>query len=110
MDLDGIRREVDGWFTPAGLDDLLGPAATETERIGRAWLTRAGKRWRPFLTACVYRALRQDPDAVFPEALKAIAVAVECFHKASLIHDDIEDADEERYGLDTLHAEHGLAI
>ena len=26
----------------------------DTERIGRAWLTRAGKRWRPFLTVCVY--------------------------------------------------------
>src|SRR5712664_2731673 len=24
MDLDGIRREVDQWFTPAGLDGLLG--------------------------------------------------------------------------------------
>src|SRR5439155_610943 len=44
MDLDGIRREVDEWFTPVGLDALLGSAPTETERIGRAWLTRAGKR------------------------------------------------------------------
>jgi geranylgeranyl pyrophosphate synthase len=110
MDLDGIRREVDAWFTPAGLDALLGPAPTETERIGRAWLTRAGKRWRPFLTVCVYRALRQDPDAEFPDALKRIAVAVECFHKASLIHDDIEDRDEQRYGVDALHAEHGVAV
>src|SRR6267143_6900174 len=110
MDLDGIRREVDEWFTPAGLDALLGPGPTETERIGRTWLTRAGKRWRPFLTVCVYRALRQDPDAVFPEALKKIAVAVECFHKASLIHDDIEDRDEQRYGVDALHTEHGVPV
>jgi len=29
---------------------------------------------------------------------KKLAVAVECFHKASLIHDDIEDDDAERYG------------
>jgi len=110
MDLDAIRREVDAWFTPAGLDSLLGPGPTATERIGRAWLTRAGKRWRPFLTVCVYRALRQDPDAEFPEALKKIAVAVECFHKASLIHDDIEDRDEQRYGVDALHTEHGVAV
>ena len=80
MDLDAIRREVDGWFTPEALDELLGAGATETERLGRAWLTRAGKRWRPFLTVCVYRALRQDPDAEFPDSLKKIAVAVECFH------------------------------
>ena len=26
MDLDAIRREVDSWFTPSGLDALLGPA------------------------------------------------------------------------------------
>src|SRR6266581_2251177 len=26
MDLDAIRREVDDWFTPGGLDALLGPA------------------------------------------------------------------------------------
>jgi geranylgeranyl diphosphate synthase, type II len=110
MDLDGIRREVDQWFTAEGLDALLGPAPTDTERIGRAWLTRAGKRWRPFLTVCVYRALRQDPNAEFPEALKKIAVAVECFHKASLIHDDIEDRDEQRYGVDALHTEYGVPM
>jgi geranylgeranyl pyrophosphate synthase len=110
MDLDAIRREVDGWFTPDGLERLLGAAATDTERLGRAWLTRAGKRWRPFLTVCVYRALRQDPDAPFPDALKKIAIAVECFHKASLIHDDIEDRDTERYGVDALHTEYGVPI
>ncbi len=110
MDLDGIRREVDGWFTPAGLDALLGDALTDTERIARDWLTRAGKRWRPFLTVCTYRALRQDPDAEFPEALKKIAIAVECFHKASLIHDDIEDQDDRRYGESALHVEHGVPV
>jgi geranylgeranyl pyrophosphate synthase len=110
MDLDAIRREVDGWFTPAGLEGLLGPAQTETETIGRGWLARAGKRWRPFLTACVYRALRQDPDAAFPIALQKVAVAVECFHKASLIHDDIEDDDQQRYGIDALHAEYGVPV
>jgi geranylgeranyl diphosphate synthase, type II len=35
---------------------------------------------------------------------------VECFHKASLIHDDIEDEDATRYGEPTLHAEHGVAV
>jgi len=37
-------------------------------------------------------------------------VAVECFHKASLIHDDIEDNDDERYGEQTLHASHGIPL
>jgi geranylgeranyl pyrophosphate synthase len=110
MDLDGIRREVDAWFTPAGLDALLGVAQNETERIARDWLSRAGKRWRPFLTVCAYRALKQDPNALFPDALKRIAVAVECFHKASLVHDDIEDGDARRYDADALHAEWGVPV
>ena len=57
-----------------------------------------------------FQALRSDADEPIPEDLKKIAVAVECFHKASLIHDDIEDEDAERYGEKTLHEEHGLAV
>ncbi|HEY7171420.1 MAG TPA: polyprenyl synthetase family protein [Vicinamibacterales bacterium] len=110
MDLDAIRREVDGWFTPAGLDALLGAPATETERLARGWLSRAGKRWRPFLAVCAYRAFKQDPDAAFPDGLKRVAIAIECFHKASLVHDDIEDDDRSRYETDTLHAEWGVPV
>ena len=58
VDLDALRNEVDAWFTPASLDQLLGKANTETEQIGRAWLAKSGKRWRPFLAVCAYRALR----------------------------------------------------
>ncbi len=46
----------------------------------------------------------------FPEDLRKAAVAVECFHKASLIHDDIEDGDSARYGEPTLHMEHVTAV
>jgi geranylgeranyl diphosphate synthase, type II len=35
---------------------------------------------------------------------------VEAFHKASLVHDDIEDNDAERYGEATLHTEHGIPV
>ena len=47
---------------------------------------------------------------MLPEDLRKVAVAVECFHKASLIHDDIEDNDALRYGEKTLHEEHGVAV
>jgi geranylgeranyl pyrophosphate synthase len=40
----------------------------------------------------------------------AIAVSVECFHKASLIHDDIEDNDDTRYDKETIHSEYGTPI
>ena len=113
MNLDELRTDVQSWFSMDSLDELLGPATDETERIARAWLAKSGKRWRPFLTACVYLALKSDQgDAspAIPRELKLLAIAVECFHKASLAHDDIEDDDDLRYGEDALHVEHGMPI
>ncbi|HUQ95112.1 MAG TPA: polyprenyl synthetase family protein [Bryobacteraceae bacterium] len=111
MDLDALRKEVETWFTSEALDGIFGEsAAGSAEIVAREWLARAGKRWRPFLTVCAWRALQDDPNAPVPEALKKVAVAVECFHKASLVHDDIEDNDAERYGEPALHTAHGVAI
>jgi geranylgeranyl pyrophosphate synthase len=110
MDLGRLRDEVDFWFTPASLDLILGPATGESERIARDWLMRSGKRWRPFLTVSAFQALSDNVGGQFPEDLKKVAIAVECFHKASLIHDDIEDGDASRYGQKTLHEEHGVPV
>jgi geranylgeranyl pyrophosphate synthase len=71
---------------------------------------RAGKRWRPFLAVSAFQALREDTGKPLPDDIRKIAVAVECFHKASLIHDDIEDNDALRYGEKTLHEEHGVPV
>ncbi|MGY8649994.1 MAG: polyprenyl synthetase family protein [Verrucomicrobiia bacterium] len=110
LDLSGLHDEVDTWFAPESLEEIMGEGEGESEAIGRAWLARAGKRWRPFLSVAAYQALRDDATEAVPDDLKKVAVAVECFHKASLIHDDIEDEDAERYGEKTLHEEYGLAV
>ena len=110
LDLSQLREEVDTWFTRESLDSIMGEREGATEAIGRDWLARAGKRWRPFLSVAAFQALRADVEEIIPDDLQKVAVAVECFHKASLIHDDIEDGDIERYGEKTLHAEHGLAV
>jgi geranylgeranyl diphosphate synthase, type II len=110
LDLSALRDEVDFWFTPGSLGLIMGAAEGQTESIAREWLMRAGKRWRPFLAVSAFQALRRDTGKPLPEDLKKIAVAVECFHKASLIHDDIEDNDAQRYGEKTLHEEHGVAV
>ena len=110
LDLSRLRDEVESWFEPASLERIMGVPSGDAETVARKWLARAGKRWRPFLAVAVFEALRQDCGEALPEDLKKIAVAVECFHKASLIHDDIEDDDAERYGEKTLHQEHGLAV
>ncbi len=110
LDLEALRAEVRSWFAPAALSAVLGPPRSRTERIAHDWLARGGKRWRPFLAACAFGAIRQDPAERVPDALRRVAVAVECFHKASLVHDDIEDADGSRYGRKTLHVAHGVPV
>jgi geranylgeranyl diphosphate synthase, type II len=57
-----------------------------------------------------FQALRDTPEASLPRDIRKIAVAVECFHKASLVHDDIEDQDTERYGQETFHEEYGVPV
>ena len=111
LDLDGLRSQVRSWFEPAALDEIFGSKpGGDTERTARCWLAKAGKRWRPFLTVCAFQALCDDQEAPLAADLRKLAVAVECFHKASLIHDDIEDGDTVRYGEPALHAEHGVPI
>lgn len=110
LDLSALRDDVDFWFTPASLEIIMGNGEGQTEAIARDWLMRDGKRWRPFLAVAAFQALRKDVGEPLPEDLKKIAVAVECFHKASLIHDDIEDNDAQRYGEKTLHEEFGVAV
>ncbi|MBI4606719.1 MAG: polyprenyl synthetase family protein [Planctomycetes bacterium] len=111
LDLDALKQEVQTWFRPEALAGILGAPADETSRIARDWLSKAGKRWRPYLATCAYMALQSDrhdePPQPTPD-LRKLAVAIECFHKASLIHDDIEDGDDERYGERALHAEIGM--
>ena len=113
LDLDALKSNVQSWFEKSSLTEILGDPTDETARIAQGWLAKAGKRWRPYLATCTYMALQSDRQDAPPEAsldLKKLAVAIECFHKASLIHDDIEDGDLERYGSKTLHAEVGLPV
>lgn len=115
LNLDAIREQVDNWFTPEALETALGTPQNSTEKIAYDWLALAGKRWRPFLTAAVFAALQNQPDQPkneqhLPDCIRKLLIAVECFHKASLIHDDIEDDDSIRYGRKTLHAQHGIPV
>jgi len=109
QDIETLRTTIRRWFEPGQLTDILGESNGETDAVCREWLARSGKRWRPLLAACVYKALSGD-ESDSPEAIRKVAVAVECFHKASLVHDDIEDDDAVRYGEQTLHREYGIPI
>ncbi len=85
------------------------------ETIAYDWLMQGGKRSRPFITLAVYDALKGAPGTlsseglVLPDGVRRTALAIEAFHKASLVHDDIEDDDTFRYGRETLHRQYGVS-
>ena len=115
LDLDALKTTVRGWFASDELDEIMGPVDVEdvTARIARDTLEKGGKRWRPYLAACTYMALetdRRDTEPNLTAAVRKAAVAIECFHKASLIHDDIEDGDDRRYDSPALHTEVGVPV
>jgi len=113
MDLTALKAEVQSWFSEEQMNEIAGAPQCETEAIARRWMARSGNRWRPYLTTCTYLAIAgdgQEEEPAIPASLKQLALAVECFHKASLIHDDIEDGDAERYGKPTLHVEEGSGV
>jgi geranylgeranyl pyrophosphate synthase len=98
----------------------LDPLAA-TEVIAYDFLSKGGKHSRPFITLAAYHALTlvpppggngrshgPDEKAIsFSDAVKRTAMSIEIFHKASLVHDDIEDDDSYRYGDKTIHRRFG---
>ena len=84
------------------------------EAIAYDFLARGGKRSRPFITLAAYDALKGGTGTTgeagweLPDTVKRTALAIETFHKASLVHDDIEDDDAYRYGQETLHRNIGV--
>lgn len=109
LNLQTLRHEVNRWFEPDSLKARLCTTGSTTEMIATEWMLKGGKRWRPLLAAGVYRTLHPEGNPG-SETFQMLAIAVECFHKASLIHDDIEDEDDTRYGEQTLHRQYGTAV
>lgn len=131
-----LLRHATGLFEPERLESLvprsrraprlaelngqgitgLDPVAA-TESIAFDFLGRGGKHSRPFITLAAYDALTEDrattaegPSVVkeFPEYVLRTAISIETFHKASLVHDDIEDDDAYRYGQESIHRRFGV--
>lgn len=133
-----LLREASGLFEPESLERLaprvrggktlaesngqgiggLDPIAA-TEAIAYDFLSAGGKHFRPFITMAVYDAVtggaatESDGAGVvanFSDGIRRTAMSIETFHKASLVHDDIEDDDQFRYGRETLHLKYGIPM
>ena len=98
-------------------DEKHDPIAS-TETIAYDFLASGGKHSRPFITLATYDAVTGGNAtltdgasycASFPDEVLRTALSIETFHKASLVHDDIEDDDSYRYGSETLHRKYGTA-
>ncbi len=96
----------------AGLDPIAA-----TEAIAYDFLSAGGKHSRPFITMAVYDAVSggeatlsngAEVVADYSDAIRRTAMSIETFHKASLVHDDIEDNDQYRYGAEALHVKYGV--
>jgi farnesyl diphosphate synthase len=93
--------------TESALDRLLDSAQTIPHRLHEAMRYAAqggGKRIRPLL---VYAAgqLGNQESVTDSDALDSAAVAIECIHAYSLVHDDLPcmDDDDLRRGRPTVH-------
>jgi geranylgeranyl pyrophosphate synthase len=89
------------------------------EAIAYDFLAKGGKYSRPFITLAVYDALTGGKATLgdgaahieqqVSDSVRRAAMSIETFHKASLVHDDIEDDDAFRYGEETVHKKYGTA-
>lgn len=108
-----VDVQFQGWLkthsarTESALDAWLDSDQTMPQRLHEAMRYAAqggGKRIRPLL---VYAAgtLGDGKDSANPGALDSAAVAIECIHAYSLVHDDLPcmDNDDLRRGRPTVH-------
>ena len=122
-----LLRETTRMFQQPVLSELLGPydqsaggqndGWSPIELAAMDWLKEGGKRLRPFVTIAAYAVARygtavldcgDHTGEMISQPIRRVALAIESLHKASLVHDDIEDDDEFRYGRPTLYRVHGV--
>jgi geranylgeranyl pyrophosphate synthase len=107
LNINNLTDKTASLFTDDKIDSILGLGNSATDSIVREIMTAGGKRIRPLLTVLAFESFSSGPDQ---ELLQRLAMSVECFHKASLVHDDIEDNDLSRYGKETIHARYGIPV
>lgn len=108
IDLDQLKKSVKSWFSKENLQAFF-DYQDDTIDIAINWIEKDGKRWRPLIMTAVYDAL-MGKSGEYNETIQKLAVSIECFHKASLVHDDIADDDDKRYGKPSLHKEFDVPV
>ena len=98
--------EYDRMARQAALSYLRGSGVSSYVGVPAAdYLQRPGKGLRPALCLATCTAFGGDVQDALPSA-----AAIELFHTAFLVHDDVEDDSELRRGAPTLHRRYGRAL
>ena len=92
------RRAALSYLRGSGVSPYVGIPAAD-------YLQRAGKGLRPALCLATCTAFGGDVEDALPSA-----AAIELFHTAFLVHDDVEDDSELRRGAPTLHRRYSRAV
>jgi geranylgeranyl pyrophosphate synthase len=90
------------------LDPIAGTRRSPTTFSPRRKHLRPLSRWRLRATGPRRRRTGRPCHSEWPDHVKRAAMSIETFHKASLVHDDIEDSDQYRYGSPALHCTYGI--
>jgi geranylgeranyl diphosphate synthase type I len=96
-----FERYLSGFFEDGTHPDMMrylyGPL--------RSFSDNAGKRHRPLICLLACEAVGGDPKKAWPSA-----AAIEHFHTAALVHDDIEDSSLTRRDEPCMHIKEGLGL
>lgn len=101
-----IKSQVEEYFSEENLKKYF-PKNTETEQLALKTMALGGQRMRPLLSALAYQSYA---ETVSGEIQTTLSLVIECFHKASLVHDDIQDNEDFRYEQPALHKTAGIPV
>jgi len=111
INLQELLHKIKILFNKNRVSALMDHPTDKTGEIAMQYVLSEGQRLRPVFTVMMYEAFACEKEKEKGEEIAdRLAFAVECFHKASLIHDDIEDNDVERYGEKTIHVKYGVPV
>jgi geranylgeranyl diphosphate synthase type II len=101
-----LKSKVQEYFTDKYLDSFF-PETGIVETLAKEMMSLGGQRMRPLFSVLGYLSYSGSED---DRILSLLSMIIECFHKASLVHDDIEDNSDHRYDTLTLHKKHGISM
>ncbi len=101
----GLKKKTKDFFENGTLEKYFN-TTDNTVNIAKEYMQIGGQRMRPLIAALSYLTYSNSTSDTI---LQSLLLIIECFHKASLIHDDIEDEANLRYNLPTAHIKYGTA-